>query len=131
VPDRSDHIARAGQNEKLAGQMNLNETWQVDWAIILLFYSALQYVDAFLAGKNMHPKDHGARDAEIGNNGSLQAIYDDYRKLKDKSRAARYEVPNFHRSQLPPIEQRFQRIKTHIMNLLQPSVSGGGARHKK
>lgn len=85
----------------------------------MLFYSALHYVDAFLAGKNMHPRDHDARDAEIENNGTLSPIYKDYRALKDKSKAARYDIANFHRDKFSPIEQRFKKIKDHICSKFQ------------
>ncbi len=84
----------------------------------MLFYAALQYVDAFLAGKNYRPSDHDARDSEIQNNGSIADIYNDYRSLKDKSRAARYEIAEFHQNQLPPIETRFNKIKAHITKLI-------------
>lgn len=128
MPNRADHLARATENEELAGSLNLDKACQVDWAITILFYAALQYVDAFLAGKNFHPRSHDSRDTEIGNNGSLNPIYADYRKLKDKSRAARYEVPNFHRNQLPQVEQQFQSIKSHVCGLLKPPTGKGGGK---
>jgi hypothetical protein len=61
----------------------------------MLFYAALHYIDAFLAGKNMHPMDHAHRDEEIHNNGSISDIYRDYRRLKDMSKQARYDIANF------------------------------------
>ena len=58
----------------------------IDWAVTILFYSALHYIDAFLAGKNMHPLNHDQRDEEVERNGSISNIYNDYRRLKDMSR---------------------------------------------
>ncbi len=84
----------------------------------ILFYSAVHYVDAFLAGKNYHPRNHDARDAEIENNGSITGIYRDYRRLKDQSEAARYEIANFHKSQLPKIEAKFKNVKEHILKMI-------------
>jgi hypothetical protein len=66
----------------------------------MIFYAALHYVDAYLAGKNMHPLSHEQRDREVENNGSLSGIYPDYRRLKDLSRAARYEIANFPKEKL-------------------------------
>jgi hypothetical protein len=114
LPDRNQHLTRAKENEEFARTLDLSQTLQVDWAVTMLFYSALHYVDAFLAGKHKHPRDHEARDSEVENNGSLTDIYRDYRTLKDKSEAARYDISNLHREQFPPIEQRFRNIKTHI-----------------
>jgi hypothetical protein len=58
------------------------------------------------------------RDTEIENNGSLNPIYKDYRRLKDKSEAARYGIANFHRNSLPPIEKHFESVKRHVERLL-------------
>jgi len=90
---------------------------QVDWAIVILFYSALHYIDSFLAGKYKHPKSHELRDTEVESNGTLHPIYNDYRRLKDGSRQARYDIPNYHKSQFPKFDQRFQKIKTLITSL--------------
>ncbi len=85
----------------------------------MLFYAALHYVDAYLAAKPLHPPSHASRDNEIQNNGSLSAIYKDHRRLKDKSVAARCEIANFHRSQLPTIKLRFEKIKVHLLSKLR------------
>jgi uncharacterized protein (UPF0332 family) len=118
VPDRNQHLLRAEGNESLARSQNLNDSLEVDWAITMLFYSALHYIDGFLAGKNFHPRDHDARDSEVGNNGTLSPIYNDYRKLKDASRSARYDIANFDRSQFPKFDSRFTRIKSHVSQYL-------------
>jgi hypothetical protein len=80
----------------------------------MLFYAGLHYVDAYLAGKNMHPLNHQERDEEIQNNGSLSGIYKDYRRLKDMSRAARYEIANFPKDKLGVAKQRLANIKEHL-----------------
>jgi hypothetical protein len=118
VPSKEDHLNRAQENEDLAGSLDLNSTLNVDWAITILFYAALHYVDAYLAVKPIHPPSHESRDSEIQNNGSLSIIYNDYRRLKDKSIAARYEIANFHRSQFPQIKARFDKIKLHVLSKL-------------
>jgi hypothetical protein len=119
VPERSKHRERAVKNENLARSvLDLDDEFQVDWFVTMLFYSAVHYVDAFLAGKNVHPPDHGSRDSAIENNASISAIYNDYRRLKDRSTKARYEIANFHKNQLPPIVQNFENVKSHIEALL-------------
>jgi len=80
----------------------------------MIFYAALHYVDAYLAGKQMHPLNHEERDQEIQNNGSLTDIYKDYRRLKDLSRAARYEIANYPREKLELAKYRLARIKAHL-----------------
>lgn len=80
----------------------------------MIFYAALHHIDAYLAGKNMHPLNHERRDEEVENNGSLADIFRDYRRLKDLSRAARYEIPNFQEDTLNVARQRLKTIKDHL-----------------
>jgi hypothetical protein len=118
VPSRPEHLTRAAENEALSKTLDLDNGCQADWAVTMLFYAALHYIDAFLAGKHLHPRDHDIRDSEVENNGSLSPIYNDYRRLKDNSIAARYEIANFHRANLPPIEARYDRVKSHVRRLM-------------
>jgi hypothetical protein len=83
----------------------------------MLFYSALHWIDAYLAGKNFHPATHTIRDDEVENNGSLSAVFNDYRRLKDLSRAARYEIPSFGEDKLAVARNRLFKIKQHISGL--------------
>lgn len=117
MPDKAQHLNRADGNERLARSLDFDDGLQVDWALVILFYSALHYIDSFLAGKNKHPKNHESRDIEVENNGTLNPIYNDYRRLKDVSREARYDIPNYHKTQFPKFDQRFQNIKRHIKSL--------------
>lgn len=117
MPDRAQHLERAAGNEDLARSLNLDEGLEVDWAVTMIFYSALHYIDSFLAGKNLHPRDHDIRDAEIERNGSLNPIYKDYRRLKDASRAARYDIANYHKTDLIKFDSKFQNVKQHITAL--------------
>ncbi len=80
----------------------------------MLFYSALHYIDAYLAGKWKHPTDHKVRDDEIENNGALSPIFGDYRRLKDLSRAARYAIPDFRADKLAVAQKRLDSIKRHL-----------------
>ena len=82
----------------------------------MLFYAALHYIDAFLAGKNMHPMDHTQRDEEVENNGSTTDIYNAYRRLKDMSREARYNIANFGEDKLVVARNRLEQIKRHLQD---------------
>lgn len=115
MPDRNSHLQKATDNETLARSLNWDDTTEADWAVTMLFYSALHYIDAFLAGKNTHPRDHQARDSAIENNGTISVLYNDYRRLKDGSRSARYDFPAFQRNDLSRFDQRFARVKSFIL----------------
>jgi hypothetical protein len=95
VPNLNDHIERAEANESFARSLDQSQPFYVDWAITILFYAALHYIDAYLAVKSFHPANHPVRDNAIDNNGSLKPIFNDYRRLKDVSEAARYGIAQF------------------------------------
>ena len=118
MPQREQHLARADENEKLALGLSRQHGFCVDWAITMLFYSGLHWIDAYLAGKNFHPANHEIRDDEVEKNGSLSDIFRDYRRLKDLSRAARYEIPNFGEDKLAIAMGRLSNIKRHITGVL-------------
>ena len=111
MPDKLQHLERARGNESLVRSLDLEDGIQVDWAITMLFYSALHYIDSFLAGKNLHARGHDARDSEVSVNGTLSPIYNDYRRLKDASRAARYDCVDYTQSHFSQFDARFRKIK--------------------
>jgi hypothetical protein len=114
VPQRHEHLKKAQNNESLAGALNITVSHCAEWAVTMLFYSALHYVDSFLAGKETHPLNHDSRDSEIENNGTLTGIYKDYRRLKDMSRAARYEIPDYSELDVNKARARLRNIKNHL-----------------
>ena len=80
-----------------------------------LFYRACTRLMTYLAAKNMHSLRHVRRDDEIADNGSLSPTYSDYRRLKDLSRQARYEIPNFSEDNKNLLANyRLERIKGHF-----------------
>jgi hypothetical protein len=89
LPAFEQHHDKAAHNEDLVRELN-NPYW--DWAITITFYAALQYVEAFLARKAIHSRNHELRDDNIQRDPVLRRIYDDYRQLKDDSHDARYDA---------------------------------------
>lgn len=120
MPEQRQHLLRAKQNEALAESLRKDNGCNIDWAIVMLFYSALHYVDAYLAGKQAHPVDHKHRDDEIERNGAISDIFGDYRRLKDLSRAARYEIPEYTIDKLNLAKSKLGNIKKHLGKLGLP-----------
>lgn len=114
VPHQREHLARAQDNEDLARTFNLDDGLEVDWAITLLFYAAIHYVQAFFAARGIVHLDHDARDQAIEQHPILSDISRDYQYLKNKSRSARYDIPNYTREQFEQASARFERIKAFI-----------------
>jgi hypothetical protein len=78
------------------------------------FFSALHYVNAFLAGKNKHPRNHQVRDEEVEANGAISDIFEDYRRLKDMSRSARYQMADYPVAKSDHALSGLERIKRHL-----------------
>ena len=121
MPSKQQHLDQASKNERLYHQFDLDKTEFLDWAVTVLFYSLLHYLDAFLAQRqpSRHPRSHAERDDEVGRSGQLTQVWQFYRRLKDESRNARYEVPSFTPASVRQLEQsNFQPAKTHVQLLL-------------
>ena len=97
-----EHREQAYHNEKLAHQLGDQPLEAYDWAITVLFYTVLHFVDAYLLQhRGLVPKGHTAiRDRKTrqqipGRNDlvrqHLPQINNAYKMLYSASRCARYE----------------------------------------
>ena len=68
----------------------------VDWAISMLFYSAVHYVGAYFAKHGLTYRMHQTRDNAVARDPNLSNVYGEYRELEHFSRQARYERPSGH-----------------------------------
>lgn len=92
MPSENAHLGQAEHN--LALYDGLDRKKYSDWASTVLFYSALHYVDAYLARNlGVHPNGHADRDKYINTVVALKAARNDYRELKDYCHNARYAPP--------------------------------------
>lgn len=115
MPNRQEHIARARDNEKLAYTLDLETGLGVDWAITMLFYSALHYIDAYLANAGGGiPWNHDLRDKAIKDNGSLSDLWQTYRDLKNLSQNGRYDIASYHKSKLQKAQEKLDIVKKHL-----------------
>jgi len=112
------HLDRARQNYQLYNKLAA-EGVHLDWAVTLLFYTALHLVQACLidlaADPSQVPRDHADRRYYVSTR--LNPIFHDYRFLEDISREMRYHPDR----PLPTLEQLrryesepFTRIVTEL-----------------
>lgn len=84
-----DYLTKARNSEKLLNAIVALKSRNLDWEIIITFYTALQYVDAFLKGKlEFKYDDHSVRNNLIKKH--LDKIWPEYSDLYWDSRKARY-----------------------------------------
>jgi hypothetical protein len=114
VPARDDHLAQARHNSRFYSAIDRAEFR--DWAVTILFYVGLHYVDALLADKGIHPSQHKLRDNAINRVAELRPVYAHYSALKNASFNARYIPPctynNAYVSQLETIH--LAKVKAQV-----------------
>jgi len=95
MPSCQEHLDKARLNESFSKHFDLNKTPYKDWAVLGAFYSALHYVEAYLAKHGIHPINHGERYKCITRDAKLKPIWRSYRDLKHLRDLAAYDVKSF------------------------------------
>ena len=118
MPDLAVHLRLARNNEDFC-QYLLSSNAYLDWAVTGLFYSAVHYIEAYLATKRIHPISHPGRYKEINLDTNLSRIYTQFSDLKNDSTQTRYEGYTFPRTEIDSrILPTFNTLKSHIQTLL-------------
>lgn len=96
MPNQAQHLSKAEYNENYYQSFDLNNTQYLDWVVNGIFYSALHYIDCYLAIHDKHPTTHTMRNEEIRDDPNLpRHIGKKYNSLKDDSENARYYMKVF------------------------------------
>lgn len=96
MPSQVEHLRKAEYNETFCKLFDLNTTEYLDWVVNGVFYSALHYIESYLAIHDIHPLIHGIRNAEIREDTNLGLyIFRRFSSLKDDSEAGRYLLKQF------------------------------------
>jgi hypothetical protein len=91
VPQKDAHLSQAAHNFAFYNSVDCSR--YSDWAATALFYTALHYIDAYLATRSIDPGSHDTRDKCITRISVLRPLYKHYSHLKNHSRTARYYPP--------------------------------------
>jgi len=119
MPDKANHIKRAKLNETFAVDIATIDKKYKYWIITAYHYSALHWIDAYLANIPYHPHDHRTRNNWIVKDSRLKNdIYKDYCDLKYLCNNARYELISIGPSQLRESKKYHDAIKNHIQKLI-------------
>ena len=90
MPTPLEHIAQAKKNKKFLDSIGKMADF-ADWGVTILFYAAVHYGRAFLAGKSAPPTTHqNFQNIFIRVTGDTIA-YGYYRALQTESEASRYD----------------------------------------
>ena len=110
-----EHREKALHNERLLDVRELTAGEFVDWAVTVLFYSALHWMRALAAQEGYQLKAYksykkgilGEEEVFRGTGIFTQQAFDWYSHLKDDSRDARYEMKQFSLADLHDLQQNF------------------------
>jgi len=119
MPSKQKHIKQAEKNERFFISFPLASTPYLDWVVTGMFYTALHYVDAYLAAKSIHPSDHYERNQLVAREKELRLIEQEYLSLYNSSRLARYECKEFKPSEVRTIlDTDLTKVCNHVKPLL-------------
>ena len=116
MPNLNQHLALAESNKRFAESIASLPVRFPGWETTVLFYSALHYVDAFLATQGIHPRNHDSRIESVK---SYIRSWEDYRHLYRLSLGARYNMASFTPAVADAVKAGpFRRVKDEILALL-------------
>lgn len=112
MPNKSEHLSKAEYNENFYQSFDLHSTPYLDWVVNGIFYSAVHYIESYLAIQGKHPKTHGQRNLEVRDDQNLGTdIFRKYKSLKDDSEGGRYYMQSFTLGEIRLIMSQLYDIK--------------------
>lgn len=119
MPNRDEHVHKAEGNEVFAAAIAPNSQTEIDWTLVVLFYAAVHYVEAYLFKQwGAHVRSHTTRDKYFGKEASLKKVFVPYSHLKFYGYNARYEVSTFTAKDTQDAAKYLSEIKAQLLPLL-------------
>ena len=119
------HIDKAQRNEQFFLSHGLEASPFNEWAVIVLFYVAMHYVDAVLSQDQQlqpnlrDPRNHSERNEGVAKCASLSPLFAVYGNLYDRSRDARYNKMKFPDHYLSNLKTFcYDPIRKHVRTVL-------------
>jgi hypothetical protein len=121
MPNSAQHQAKIQHNQNFLKQFvtQNNVTMFPDWAIVVIFYIAVHYIELYMwtyQKKNL--TSHNQRNQALINDNNLFPMYQDYSRLYDLSRDARYNCVQYTDIDVNNAFQRLQVIEQKINGLI-------------
>lgn len=128
-----EHLAKARRNERFLEAINEVQPPYHEWVVVVAFYAAVHYVDAFFALRDTHPETHtlpqrsqigaGQQPMPLARNYLvsilLSPIQHKYSWLYDMSIQARYGMPTLAPRAARQAVQELGHIQQYVQNQLR------------
>lgn len=115
------HLTQAQTNEGFYEDLGAERSNTPEWAMTVLFYAAVHYVQAACVHLRYQPEpsDHKERKKAIRT--EFRGIASDYESLEDASRRARYECVKPARQELVDAKKQLREIAGQIAATAPPA----------
>ena len=126
MPTKDEHITKAQGNESFADSIDPTSQARIDWKLVVLFYTAVHYVEAYVAkALGFHLRSHTTRDSYISRESNLKKVRVSYGHLKFYGYNARYEIDGFTANDVKDAAGYLAQLKTELLPLVTdpPSTS--------
>ncbi len=119
MPTKDEHVKKANESESLAATMQPSNQASINWKLVILFYTALHYVEAYLVDRmNVHLRSHTTRDGWVTKESNLRKVRTEYFHLKFFGYNARYEADSFTDKEVAEALNDLTKVKATIQPLL-------------
>jgi hypothetical protein len=118
MPSQREHAFQVLHNREFLATFDLDNSPFLDWAVTVVFYTAVHLVEQFLAHKGQDLLSHETRERFISQSADLKPIWSVYRELKYQSERARYLVARFQPDEVRKMEEKLRQVEAHIQGLL-------------
>ncbi|MGA3081985.1 MAG: hypothetical protein ABSD44_11450 [Terracidiphilus sp.] len=119
MPTKTQHVQKAEGNETFAKSIDTTSQARIDWKLVILFYAAVHYVEAYLAmSSGTHLRSHTTRDNYISKESNLKKIRVSYAHLKYYGYNARYEFDGFTAKDVREASGYLSQVKAELVPLL-------------
>jgi hypothetical protein len=118
LPTKDEHVTKAQGNEAFAASIDLTNQARIDWKLVVLFYVAVHYVEAYLAKTGTHLRSHTTRDSYITKEANLKRIRVSYAHLKYFGYNARYEMNGFSARDVQEAARDLAQVKSELLPLI-------------
>ena len=116
---KAEHVLKAQRNKAFGLAIQPLNSTMCGWSATVLFYSALNFVQAYLAAQGVSSEmTHWDRKRCIRSDRQLFVVWDDYRDLVTLSHKARYQMTHFQRSHLRDAVAALESIEQEVSLLL-------------
>ena len=119
MPTRDEHVKKAEGNQTFADSIEPTSQARIDWKLIVFFYTAMHYVEAYLAKSiGMHLRSHTTRDNYVSRESNLKKVRVSYGHLKFYGYNARYEPDTFTAQDVQDAADYLAQLKSELLPLI-------------